>query len=64
MRGMSGIEDAARTGLGHLTQFIGTDSLVAMDYADDYYNSGSDLIAISVPATEHAVATSNILFNE
>lgn len=64
MRGMSGIEDAARSGFGHLTQFIGTDSLVAMDYADDYYDSGDDLIAISVPATEHAVATSNILFNE
>lgn len=50
MRGMSGIEDAARSGFGHLTQFIGTDSLVAMDYADDYYDSGDDLIAISVPA--------------
>lgn len=65
MRGMSGVEDAARTGLGHLTQFIGTDSLVAMDYAQDYYNVKDDeLLAISVPATEHAVATSNILFNE
>lgn len=65
MRGMSGIEDAARTGFGHLTQFIGTDSLVSMDYAEDYYNTdSSELIAISVPATEHAVATSNILYNE
>ena len=63
MRGMSGVEDAARTGFGHLTQFIGTDSLVSIDYAEDYYNA-KELIAISVPATEHAVATSNILFNE
>ncbi|MNF68579.1 putative nicotinate phosphoribosyltransferase [compost metagenome] len=62
MRGMSGPEDAARSGFAHLTSFIGTDTLPAMDYAEDYYDAPSDsLIAISVPATEHAVATSNIL---
>lgn len=62
MRGMSGPEDAARAGFGHLTQFIGTDTLPAMDYAELYYDAPEDsLIAISVPATEHAVATSNIL---
>lgn len=33
-----------------------------MDYAEDYYDADGDgLIAISVVATEHAVATSNIL---
>lgn len=64
-RGMSGPEDAARAGFAHLTQFIGTDTLPAMDYAEDYYDAEPDsLIAISVPATEHAVATSNILFLE
>lgn len=64
-RGMSGPEDAARAGLGHLTQFIGTDTLPAMDYAEDYYDADPNgLIAISVPATEHAVATSNILYKE
>lgn len=62
-RGMSGPEDAARAGFGHLTQFIGTDTLAAMDYAEDYYEVDG-LLAISVPATEHAVATSNILFLE
>lgn len=62
MRGMSGPEDAARAGFAHLTQFIGTDTLPAMDFAEDYYDADPDsLIAISVPATEHAVATSNIL---
>ena len=62
MRGMSGPEDAARAGFAHLTSFIGTDTLPAMDYAEDYYDADpSGLIAISVPATEHAVATSNIL---
>lgn len=59
-RGMSGPEDAARTGFAHLTSFIGTDTLPAMDYAEDYYDA-EGLIAISVPATEHAVATNNIL---
>lgn len=64
-RGMSGPEDSARAGFGHLTQFIGTDTLPAMDYAEDYYDANPDgLIAISVPATEHAVATSNILYKE
>lgn len=62
MRGMSGPEDAARCGFSHLMFFIGTDTLPAMDYAEDYYDADPDsLIAISVPATEHAVATSNIL---
>jgi nicotinamide phosphoribosyltransferase len=62
MRGMSGPEDATRAGFAHLTQFIGTDTLPAMDYAQDYYDAtDEELIAISVPATEHAVATSNIL---
>lgn len=60
MRGMSGPEDAARAGFGHLISFIGTDTLPAMDYAEDYYDADG-LIAISVPASEHAVATSNIL---
>lgn len=65
MRGLSGPEDAARSGFGHLTQFIGTDTLSAMDYAEDYYDADPNgLIATSVPATEHAVATSNILYKE
>lgn len=60
MRGLSGPEDAARSGFAHLTSFIGTDTLPAIDYAEDYYDA-EGLIAISVPATEHAVATNNIL---
>lgn len=65
MRGMSGPEDAARSGFAHLTSFFGTDTLPAPDYAEDYYDADPDgLIAISVVATEHAVATSNILYLE
>lgn len=59
-RGMSGPEDAARSGMAHLTQFIGTDTLSAMDAIEDYYGC-EGLLAISVPATEHAVSSNNIL---
>lgn len=60
MRGMSGIEDAARSGIGHLTSFVGTDTLPAITYAKGYYDA-TGLIGISVPATEHAVTSNNIL---
>ena len=53
-RGMSGIEDAARSGSGHLLSFSGTDTISAIDYADDYYGI-NDLAFGSVPASEHAV---------
>lgn len=59
-RGMSGPEDAARSGFGHLPFFLGTDTLGAVLYAMEYYGA-KDFVAASVPATEHAVATSNIL---
>lgn len=59
-RGMSGPEDAARSGFGHLAHFLGTDTLGSVLYAMDYYGA-KDFVAASVPATEHAVATSNIL---
>ncbi|UOL48447.1 hypothetical protein QGX12_gp024 [Pseudomonas phage Kremar] len=60
MRGMSGIEDAARSGIGHLTQFIGTDTLPAITFAKRYYDA-TGMIGISVPATEHAVTSNNII---
>lgn len=59
LRGMSGLEDGARSGFGHLVSFIGTDTLPAIDYAEDYYDA-TGLIGISVPATEHSVSSNNI----
>lgn len=53
-RGMSGIYDAAQSGVGHLTSFIGTDSVASIDYAEEYYNA-TGVIGVSVPATEHSV---------
>lgn len=55
-RGMSGSEDAAQSGIGHLTSFIGTDSVVAIDHAEQYYGNNGELpTGVSVPATEHSV---------
>lgn len=54
MRGMSGLEDAILSGMGHLTSFSGTDSIPAILAAREYY--GADLnCGGSVPATEHSV---------
>jgi nicotinamide phosphoribosyltransferase len=65
-RGMSGAEDAAVTGAGHLTSFVGTDTVPAIDFMEDYYNANAntELIGCSVPATEHSVMTLNAKFGE
>lgn len=57
MRGMSSMESASLSGCAHLTSFIGTDTISAIDFAEKYYNADSDkeLIGASVPATEHSV---------
>ena len=53
-RGMSGIYDAAQASAGHLTSFIGTDAILAIDYMEEYYQA-ADVVGVSVPATEHSV---------
>ena len=57
MRGMSGLEDAARTGVGHLLSFAGTDTIPAIQYAEQYYGADveKELVGCSVNATEHSV---------
>lgn len=56
-RGMSGWEDATTSGAAHLTSFIGTDCVSAIDMLTAYYdgNNNVPLIGSSVPATEHSV---------
>ena len=54
VRGMSGINDAAKTGMGHLLSSLGSDNIPAVIAAKHYYNA-EDMIACSVPATEHSV---------
>lgn len=48
MRGMSGLEDAVLSGMGHLTSFSGTDTIPAILAAEQYYAAG--LCGGSVPA--------------
>lgn len=64
-RGAGGIEDGARASSAHLTSFCGTDTVSCVDYVEDYYGANVELefVAGSIPATEHAVATANILTN-
>lgn len=59
-RGLSGIRDSYHTGIGHLASFMGTDSVLAIQYANDYYNMEGEFVGGSVPASEHSVATTNI----
>jgi nicotinamide phosphoribosyltransferase len=56
-RGGSGMHDVGSNGSGHLTSFVGTDSVASIDYLEDYYGADSDkeLVGCSVPATEHSV---------
>lgn len=63
MRGMSGVHDAMRCGIGHLLSFTGTDTIPAIDYAEDYYgaNADTELVGGSIPASEHSVMTLRIL---
>lgn len=59
-RGMSSLESAVLSGMGHLLSFTGTDSIPAIEGLEKYYNANADkeLIGGSVPATEHSVMCS------
>lgn len=65
-RGLSGPEDAALSGAAHLTSFVGTDTVPAIDLIEDYYggDAESELIGCSVPATEHSVMCMGTLDGE
>lgn len=54
MRGMSSVESAILSAMGHLLSFTGTDTIPAI-YALKNNYSGDGLIGASVPATEHSV---------
>lgn len=57
MRGMAGIEAAIMSGMGHLTSFTGSETIPALEAVEEYYHADADseLIAGTVPATEHSV---------
>lgn len=62
VRGMSSLESAQTSGLGHLIYFDGTDNIPAITYADKYYSgkSAKDWNPTSIPVTEHSVMCANI----
>lgn len=53
-RGCSSDETAALSGMAHLTSFLGTDTIVAVKAAKEFYDAKPP-IGLSVPATEHSV---------
>jgi len=55
-RGVSSFQSAYIESAGHLINFMGTDTFPAVECAMDYYNA-SDVVAYSVPATEHSLMT-------
>lgn len=57
MRGMSGVEDAIGSGMGHLTAFCGSETVPAI-LAAKYYYGASCNCAGTIPATEHSIECS------
>lgn len=65
-RGLMGVEAAQLVGAGHLFSFLGTDTVPAIDYLEDYYSADAELapVGLSVPATEHSVMCMGTKVNE
>ena len=61
MRGMSSLETTITSGMAHLTSFCGSESVPAIKMIEYYYKADpkKELIAATVPATEHSVECSN-----
>ena len=55
-RGSTSMESASIGGAAHLVNFIGTDTMVALEMLRDYY--GCDMAGFSIPASEHSTITS------
>jgi len=54
-RGVSSVESAGSAGMGHLVNFLGTDTFRALEYIMEYY--GGPMPGYSVNATEHSIMT-------
>lgn len=57
MRGMSSLESAVNSGMGHLLSFSGTDTIPSIQALEHYYgaNVEKELVGTSIPATEHSI---------
>lgn len=56
-RGAYSQEAAGVGGMGHLINFLSTDNILSILYAQDTYNT-SDMLGYSIPATEHSTTVS------
>lgn len=54
-RGVSSAESAGIGGMAHLINFLGSDTVEGVRYANHYYKS--DMAAFSIPAAEHSTIT-------
>jgi nicotinamide phosphoribosyltransferase len=57
-RGATSDASARVGGLAHIVNFMGTDTVPAMEAAVEYYGASLDGLAYSVAATEHSIMTS------
>lgn len=64
MRGQSGVLDAAKSGVGHLASFYGTDTIPAIERVEQFYGGLNTFVGGSVPASEHSSASANIIHIE
>lgn len=57
MRGMGGLEAAQMSSAGHLLSFVGSDTICATDFLEEYYGADceKEMVGVSVAATEHSV---------
>ena len=57
MRGMAGLDAAIISGMAHMTSFCGSETIPAIEAVEHYYNADvtKELVAATVPATEHSV---------
>lgn len=56
-RGVSSVESAGLGGSAHLINFMGSDTLPAILFAQQYYNT-ENMLGFSIPASEHSTMTS------
>lgn len=65
MRGMNSVESAIVSGMAHMTSFCGTETIPAIRAVEEYYgaDASKELVAATVPATEHSIECSNAIFD-
>jgi len=55
-RGVSSFESAGLGGAAHLVNFMGSDTITGVRFAQHYYNT-KEMVAFSIPAAEHSTIT-------